>query len=487
MIGAGAAGCAAAIEARRAGAEVLILDKEPAGREGGNARVGGGVWFVNNDTDRVATYLRNLCGGFPVPDEVIDVWSEETALNTEWIEGLGMRVKVAPANPPGPDYPELDGSECVGDRVGVEGVLGGGLLREGLIAAVRDLDIPVLLATRAMSLVQDPGSEAILGVRCESGEDRFDIGARRSVVIAAGGFQANPQMVRDYLGVAGTASAWGSPSATGDGIRMAMKAGADLWHMDNMQGVPGLAAPGFPSGFPVYPERHGYIFVAPDGSRFIDETVKRGHGQVRLNGVYELFPRGPMHFVFDEAQRISGPLSPTYEEMLIGYNLVVEGYHWSADNSAEVERGWIMRANTIGELAAQLGLPAAELQATVDRYNSACARGTDEDFGRPAGMLVPLITPPYYGFAWGPVLHSTSGGPRRNERAEVIDVFGEVIPRLYAAGDVSSTYSWGKDSGFHIADAFAFGRVAGRQAAAMRPQTNVGQDLNINPSLRELA
>ena len=67
-----------------------------------------------------------------------------------------------------------------------------------------------------------------------------------------------------------------------------------------------------------------------------------------------------MYFVFDETQRLAGPLSPAIGDRLIGYNTVVEGYQWTPDNSAEVDKGWILRANTIRELAELLGLPAEE-------------------------------------------------------------------------------------------------------------------------------
>ena len=102
-------------------------------------------------------------------------------------------------------------------------------------------------------------------------------------------------------------------------------------------------------------------------------------------------------------------------------------------------------------------------------WNDACAAGHDP-LGRPAATLAPLATPPYYGFTSAPLLGWTNGGPRRNEKAQVLDPFGEAIGRLYAAGTVSSTYSRCKDGGFHIGDALAFGRVAGRNAAGEMPQ-----------------
>ncbi|WP_328602679.1 FAD-binding protein [Nocardia terrae] len=105
------------------------------------------------------------------------------------------------------------------------------------------------------------------------------------------------------------------------------------------------------------------------------------------------------------------------------------------------------------------------LRHSIDRYNAACAAGADDRFGRPARTLTPLSEPPYFAFTAAPILAWSNGGPRRNENAEVLDPFGAVIPGLYAAGNVSSTYSWCKDGGFHIADALAFGRVAGHHAA----------------------
>ena len=146
--------------------------------------------------------------------------------------------------------------------------------------------------------------------------------------------------------------------------------------------------------------------------------------------------------------------------------MLVEGYEWSEDNSAEIERGWIKRADSPAELAALLDVDGEVLEGAVQRYNEACAAGVDEQFGRHPRTLTPIDQPPYYAFTSGPLLGWTNGGPRRNEHTQVLDPFGRVIPGLYAAGTVSSTYSWCKDGGFHIADALAFGRVAGRTAAA---------------------
>ena len=469
VLGLGAAGCAAAIEAHEAGARVIVLEKMPAGREGGNTRVSGGIWFDSKDPAGAATYLRALCGPYPVPEEIIEVWAQETFENSTWLEQLGAKVAQHGNFGAAPEYPELPGSESYGGYLAVNGELGQGLLFGLLSQAVRSRGIEVLLDTPGRELIQDPASGAIVGVAAESDGTPLRVRARRGLVLATGGFENNPEMVRDYLRLPDS-PVWGSPAGTGDGIKMAQKAGADLWHMDNMATQFGLRAPGFESGFHVmFIYARGFIYVGMDGKRLINELPRGGHGQARLHGSYELFPAQPMHVLFDERTRLAGPISPPADYNPVGWNLLVEDYTWSADNSVEIEQGWIHQADTPSGLAAKLGVDGGVLDQTVRRYNEACATGLDDQFGRHPKTLTPLADPPFYAFTSAPLLGWTNGGPRRNERAQVLDPFGAVIPRLYAAGSVSSTYSWCKDGGFHIADALAFGRVAGRTAAAEPP------------------
>ncbi|MDA3624574.1 FAD-dependent oxidoreductase [Saccharopolyspora sp. WRP15-2] len=462
VVGTGAAGSAAAISAHDAGARVVVLEKTSADQSGGNTRVSGGAWFDNRDPEQAAVYLRNLCGDRPVPEAIVRTWAEQTQHVSAWIEGLG--AAVAPNGKFPPEYPELDGSDCYGGYLCVDGVLGEGRLHETLTDAVRRRGIEVRYRAPAVELIQDPNTGAVVGV-VAGGEQPRRISARRGVVLATGGFEADPEMVRTYLGLADP-PVWGSLAGTGDGHRMAMKAGADLWHMDNMMAVNGLAPPGSRQGFFAMPlHSNGYLWVAPDGKRFVNETPPTGHGQALVHGRYELFPRAPMHVVFDERTRLAGPISPGAELFPVGWKLVVEGYRWSEDNSAEVAAGWLHRADTLAELAVALDVPADKLTATVEQYNAACAAGRDDAFGRPAATLAPVDQPPYYAYSSKPLLAWTNGGPRRDEHSRVLDPYGAVIPGLYAAGAVSSTYSWCKDGGFHIADAIVFGRIAGEHAA----------------------
>lgn len=466
VLGLGAAGCAAAIEAADAGASVIVLEKMPAGREGGNTRVSGGIWFNNLDSEGCATYLRALCGDFPIPDEIIEAWAKETFANSEWLESLGVKVGVHGNYRP--EYPQLPGSDAYGGYLGVNGEKGQSLLWGALTNAVGERGIEVLLDTPAQQLVLDDRG-TVIGVRATSGGRDLTIGAEKGVVLATGGFENNPQMVRDYLRLP-SSPVWGSPAGTGDGIKMAQKVGADLWHMDNMMAVTGFGVDGYEAGMYIaFFYSFGFIYVGMDGKREHNDLPRQGHGHGFINGSYEHFQRRPMHVVFDEVTRLAGPLSATRgtdsPAGAVGWNLLVEGYEWSADNSAEIDKGWIKRGNTVAELAGELGVEATALEQTIDEWNASCAKGQDP-LGRHAKTLVPLETPPYYGFTSAPLLGWTNGGPRRNEHAQVLDALGKVIPGLYAAGCVSSTYSWLKDGGFHIADALAFGRVAGRHAAA---------------------
>jgi len=464
VLGLGAAGCAAAISAHDSGARVVVLEKMPEGLDGGNTRISGGAWFDNRDPESGATYLRALCGEFTLPEAIVDAWSRETAANAAWVESLGARV--AHHGEYLPEYPELPGSSAYGGYFGVNGEMGQGLLFGVLQDAVKKRGIRVLRDCPGRELLRDTPGGRICGVRAEAQGNALRVAARQGVILATGSFENNPEMVRDYLRL-GDCSIWGSAASTGDGIKMAQQVGADLWHMDNMAAYTGLRVPGFSSAFYVaFDDAQSFIYLGMDGTRIVNERPQTGHGQALLHGSYQLFPAQKMHVLFDDATRRTGPISPGADRLPVGWNVLMEGYAWSEDNSREIEKGWLHRGDTPAALAPMLGVDAEALEETVRRYNQACERGVDEAFGRSAETLVALREPPFYAFTSAPMLGWTNGGPRRDEHARVLDPFGIPISGLYAAGCVSSTYSWCKDGGFHIADALAFGRIAGRHAAA---------------------
>ncbi len=153
----------------------------------------------------------------------------------------------------------------------------------------------------------------------------------------------------------------------------------------------------------------------------------------------------------------------------MGWNLVVEGYRWSADNAAEVARGWIARAGSLEELAGLLQRDPAVLVAAVDRFNASCEAGIDADFGRDPAQMSRIATAPFYGVAVVPAITFTTGGGRRDALGRVLDVDGLPIPALFEAGALGSTFANLFQNGASLAECIASGRTAGAQAASRVP------------------
>ncbi|WP_226436052.1 FAD-dependent oxidoreductase [Rhodococcus yananensis] len=462
VVGTGAAGAAAALSAHHAGAEVLVVEKCDEDTAGGNTRVSGGGWWVNRDAERARVFLRALNGPFPVADDVVDTWATETVDLSSWLKELGADVGMSGDYHVEPEYVGVEGSDCYAGMDTIGGRMGNGLLYEFLRSALTERGIETRFGTPATRLITGDG--AVTGVEVDAPAGTRRIGARGGVVLATGGFQANPTMVRDHLRVEDHVL-WGAPSSTGDGHRMAQEVGADRWHMGNMMTITGVRGGDGRGHYLALWNAHHYLWVGADGRRFIDETASPNHGHTLRGGAHELFPLRSFHLIFDERMRVAGPLSPTPEVLPVGWDLLVHGARWSHDNSDEIDAGTIVRAESITELAERIGLDAETVQRTVASYNSACEQGRDDQFGRDPETLAPVSEGPFHALEVTPLLGWTNGGPRRDGRARVVDTDGEVIDGLYAAGEISSTYSWRKDGGFHIGDALAFGRVAGRDAA----------------------
>jgi hypothetical protein len=173
-----------------------------------------------------------------------------------------------------------------------------------------------------------------------------------------------------------------------------------------------------------------------------------------------------MYMIFDHALCSSGPIYD--KEPRSGWTPVVEGYDWSGDNSAELARGWIKKADTIPALASSIGLDAPALEGTIEGWNGHCDREEDLEFGRTL-MLSPIVEAPFYAVELSPSMLNTQGGPRRDAKANVVRPDGSPIPRLYSAGELGSIYSYLYQGTGNIGECMAFGRISGRNAAAEVP------------------
>ena len=473
IVGFGGAGAAVAITAHDLGAKVLMLEKAPHDEAGGNTRIAGQGYLQVYDVDKAITYLNALCGRYPVPQSMVRAWAEEVRGNNDWVAGIGGDPQEHQHQPEGIEFPELPGADCT-HKFHHGDVLGYSNTWKFFDAAVQSRPIEILYESPGRELIQDGITQEILGVRAEQRGKPLHVKARKAVVLTCGGFENNQEMIRNYLPGLPYCYTSGTPHNDGDGIKMAQRVGADLWHMNNFAG-PSLAlkVPKYKSTFSMTPLHYthempgGMIVVGPDANRFVNEKFKPKHGKIKRNGQWCQMPAPcPMFMVFDHALFTGGPLYDM--KPVSGWGRIIERYEWSAENSAELRRGWIKRAETVAGLAACSGLNPGALEASVRRWNRICESGEDHEFGR-SKMLVPIGRPPFYAIELSPSMLNTQGGPRRNEHGQIVRPDDTPIPRLYSAGELGSIYSHLYQGTGNIGECFAFGRISARNAVAESP------------------
>lgn len=472
VVGYGGAGAATAVTAADAGATVLLLEKQPQASHTPSTRMSGGIVMACTDPVAATEYL-DACAGGVVPASVTRTWMDEAAGLVDWFTAAGVELPLQVCG--GAEHPSLPGAEAIvtyqpgtgGTRLDPSGG-GGPALWDAVAAAVqRRASVHIAFDAPAQRLRRD-GSGRVTGVRVRQGAGTVDVRAHHGVVLACGGFEFDPWLTRNYLRT-DPVRFYGNPGNTGDGVRMALDVGADLWHMNQMVGrAVGsfVLDDGRRLGFIIGIDPPGYVITDRCGRRFADEEPQ---ARLRHDFYYHLlsfdsergeYPRNPCFWFFDDRRRAAGPL--TYPHIgACGVGL----YQWSADNSAEIDRGWIAAGKTAAEAAAAAGCADPEqAERTVAEYNAACERGVDP-LGRPPSTLVPIDGPPYYCVPLWAGGSNTSGGPRRNEASQVLDAFGEPIAGLYAAGELGQVLGVRYPAdGANLSDAFCFGRIAARHA-----------------------
>lgn len=474
VVGFGGAGAVAAIEAHDAGASVLILEKTDEG--GGNTCESGGSVRLLNDIDKATEHFHALTLG-TTPKPVLRTLAEEMMKVPDWITQHGgkvvgvertHRINHYPTFSDTTAYPTLPGAEGIGSRVRIKSTnreTSGEALWNLLLSNVKTRKITVIYKARVEKILRDPTTGEVTEVIAAAANGQLKINANRAVVLTCGGFAHNSEMQRQFIGIE-LPSAGPPGKDTGDGIRMAQDVGADLWHMNAAAMTFGFKIPGLEACYETDMSNPAFLWVDQLGRRFVDETGVDNHQAFLITGVVDAndgrYLRIPSYLIFDDALRKSGPIARTD----IGY---AHHFTWSTDNTEEIEKGWITTGNTVSEVAEKLSLPPIELEKTIRKYNNACANGEDE-FGRPKERMNPLNNPPFYGIALWTVFINTQGGPRRNERAQIEDVFGNPIPRLYSAGELGSVWGQLYPGAGNIGEAIVFGWIAGRNAASESPR-----------------
>ncbi|KPI19000.1 fumarate reductase/succinate dehydrogenase flavoprotein domain protein [Actinobacteria bacterium OK074] len=539
VIGSGAAGMTAALTAVHQGLSCVILEK--AATFGGSAaRSGAGIWVPNNpvilaagvpDTPaKAAAYLAAVVGGdVPVARQaaflghgpaMISFVMANSPLRFRWMEGYSdyypelpgglpngrsiepaqfdgnqLGAELANLNPPYLQVPDgmvvfsadykwitLAAVSAKGTAVAAEclargttaALLGqqpltmGQSLAAGLRAGLLAANVPLWLNTPLTDLYVEGG--AVTGALVTRNGAPGLVRARRGVIVGSGGFEHNAAMRAQYQQQPiGTDWTVGAKENTGDGILAGQRAGATLDLMDDAWWGPAIPLPAEPYFCLAERTLPGGLLVNAAGARFVNEGAP--YSDV-VHTMYErdtTAPDIPAWLITDQNYRNRY----LFRDVLPTLPFPDEWYDAEA-----AYKEW-----TLDALAADIGVPAAALRATVDRFNSLARGGTDTDFHRgdsvydhyytdpavtPNSCLAPLWLPPYYAFKIVPGDLGTKGGMVTDARARVLRADGSVIPGLYAAGNASAAvmgHSYA-GAGSTIGPAMTFGYIAALDLAA---------------------
>jgi len=456
VIGSGVAGLSAALEASAAGRSVLLVESE--GRIGGSSVLSGGIIMAAGTSiqrqagieDDAAALERDylLFNQYSVAPSLARRLAQDSGPAVEWLRSLGVEfhtelMYAAEERTPRSHVPRRAG-------YGVVGVLSDALQgRPG---------VDVALGRRVNRLLVKEGR--VTGAAVDDDEVRAG-----AVVVACGGFGANPALWAEHLPrlAAAGGSAWyiGAPGARGDAFALGAQAGADVTGHDRALVV---ATPGFTTNIEVY--FPGWlVMVDRAGARRVDESTSYA--------VMELAHRrhGPLFAIFDDtAKKGAQPqLPPEYKQTIPGVDPARMPSNWTEPVIDEmVAAGRVARAATLDDLARLLSIDGPGLRASVERYNRAAQAGEDAEFAKAPRFLKEIATPPFYGAELRlSMLCLTSKGLRIDADAHVLDRSGTPIPGLLAAGEctggvLGDVYV---GSGNSYANCVVFGRTAGRSAA----------------------
>jgi 3-oxosteroid 1-dehydrogenase len=499
VVGSGAAGLTAAITAHDRGLKTAVLERTD--KFGGATSASGGmVWIplnhhmkevdIADSKEEAMTYIRRLSLG-RVDEDVMEAFVDSGAAMLKYIEEK-TPVRMVPSLMP--DYrPDLPGSKPGGrsmcadlfesTRLGEwseklrpapltflpitieelygkwhamtnpkkmpwdiitqrrkKNILGcGRALAAALFKGCLDRNIPVFLETRAQTLITQQGQ--VSGLVAEKNGQKIAIHASRGVILASGGFEWNENFKRQFLPGFLTHNITPPFCGEGDGLKMAMEAGADLCNMTEAWGlvagqIPGELEEGRPLSYNLVIERsipHS-ILVNKNGRRFVNESCNYNDLYRAFNtfnpSTYE-YANLPAWLIFDKNYR---------EKYLC---IKVMPHHPDPD--------WLKRDDTLAGLAGQIGVHAENLENTVLRFNTFAAQGKDPDFLRgdniydryngdpdhaPNPCLGPIEKPSFYALPVYPGSCGTKGGAKVNPMGQVIGVNSQPIKGLYAAGNV---------------------------------------------------
>ncbi len=435
VIGGGAAGLAASIEAVDNGASVLLLEKMPM--LGGSTLISAGIMYgaetpaqkrlgIEEKWEDLAQYWINMAEG-NVDVDLINYIAEHSGETFGWLEEQGIEFSddIVPQGV----SPALRGHTPKEGR-------GFGLIQP-LEKTAKEKGVEILLNTPATKLIVNDKNE-VVGAEAEHEGEKLVINAK-AVILTTGGYDVNPDLIKQYAPRANGHISFSARGNVGDGLIMARDVGADIVSKNSVIGFKGVAAQ-----YPYTTPLGGLVFlpglyVNPEGERFVNETIHYAvvHDILAQNDFNEFY------IILDK----NGPAE------------VLE---------TGIEEKYSFKGETIEALAEAMGVPVDSLKETVERYNNLAKNGEDTDYGKPAALLSPIEAGPFYALKVSQAMIGSFGGPRVTLEGRVLNTSGDVIKGLFAAGEVANGQLYNQvypASGTSIAMSFSLGRLAGRTAA----------------------
>jgi succinate dehydrogenase/fumarate reductase flavoprotein subunit len=491
VIGYGGAGACAATAASDAGASVLVLEKAPTA-EGGNTACSTGTIHTTIDANDVNEHIQKItngCFGTTPSAAAIRAVAEGMKASKQWL--LDHDVPIIKTSEQRSTAQRPAGNNWAVDK-------GDGTNGEGtyLFAALDEMTKATgtrfMFSTPAKRLIQDPITRDILGVEAQTQAGPVLIKANKGVVMACGGYENNPlkQGWYNYPGL--RLWPWGTPYNTGDGLDMASAVGASIWHMHGLEwAAVNFRKPTEEVGCSVGTDATSgivpanYFFVNKTGKRFMNDARGMGHDVAHkpvtdFNDTAVEYYNIPFWMVFDDALFDAAPLyrGTGRTNIVNTYAGIMKLCDWGPDNTKALQKGWIVQATSIRELAAKMSsvdpngrtvtVDADGLEATLNDYNGYAAAGSDPDFSRDPAKLLPLNGPNFYAIELGLTTINTQGGPEHDEYCRSMHVDGTPIPRLYNVGEFGSINGYVYVAG-NLAEAITTGRIAGDHAAKLDP------------------
>ncbi len=446
VVGAGGAGFSAAIEAKNAGANVVLLEKMPA--VGGNSLISGA------EMNAAKNWVQPKLG---INDDSPELHAEDTYKGGD-MKGDMKVINVMTHN-------ALDAALWCRDYLGVRFeddnlfFFGGHSRKRALIpvghtgtefitkfqAKADELGIPVITNMKMTDLILDKDGR-VSGVKATMNGAEYTFNAKGGVVLATGGFGANKEMVKKYNPkIDERFMTTDAPGTTGEALYIAEKAGAELVNMGYIQTYPicdpisGVIELIADSRF------DGAIMLNQEGKRFVEELDRR---DVLSEAI--LKQTGGYCWVLwnDNIGKISNTV----------------GTH-TTEYEAFTKQGIMATCDDLKCIADFTKIPFDQLKKTVDRVTSMAGKGNDKDFHHRGGLM-DMSQGKYYVIKAVPSTHHTMGGIRINEKAQALTKEGKVIPGLWAAGEVTGvTHGTNRLGGNAYTDIIVFGRIAGKAAA----------------------